>query len=90
MPPSAREWKHRQGSGLSPICNNPAIFGSSVHAHRQRNKQSGIHMQARERIQDAISDAASLTQSERETETETVGGGRQRRRPGSGEQVEMT
>lgn len=74
MPPSAREWKHRQGSGLSPICNNPAIFGSSAHAHRQRDKQAGIHMQARERIQDAISDAASLTQSERERRDGGAGG----------------
>lgn len=40
MPPSAPEWKHRQGSGLSPTCNNPAIFGSSVHTRTRTEEEN--------------------------------------------------
>lgn len=72
MPPSAQEWKRRQGSGLSPTCSNPAIFSSMhtrmhTHIHTRTHKNevpdrmAGIHMQAWEKKQDAIIEAASLT-----------------------------
>ncbi len=55
MPPSAQEWKRRQGSGLSPTCSNPAIFSSArahthththTHTHKWRNGQNGRHSHA--------------------------------------------
>ena len=78
MPPSAQEWKRRQGSGLSPTCSNPAICSNArTHTNEDTGRMAGIHAQAWEKKQDAIIDAAPLTlppETERERERERRGG----------------
>lgn len=72
MPLSAREWKRRQGSGLSPTCSNPAIF-TSASTRTDITARSEEDSQARTRAEEGKQTAIINASSQREEEEEIRG-----------------